>query len=106
MVESPPADAGDTGSCPGPGGSHMPRRGWARGPWPLGLRIQSLCSAAGEATAVRGPCTTTTTTKNDAEESLELTHRGQEAQARNKLLLLSGIACYYCIIESILTETF
>ena len=23
VVESPPADAGDTGSCPGPGRSHM-----------------------------------------------------------------------------------
>ena len=25
VVESPPADAGDAGSCPGPGRSHMPR---------------------------------------------------------------------------------
>ena len=25
VVENPPANAGDTGSCPGPGGSHMPR---------------------------------------------------------------------------------
>ncbi|XP_073654650.1 E3 ubiquitin-protein ligase RNF170 isoform X3 [Tursiops truncatus] len=53
-VESPPADAGDTGSCPGPGRSHMPQSSWARGPWPLGLRIRSLCSATEEATAVRG----------------------------------------------------
>ena len=30
VVESPPADAGDTGSCPGLGGSHMLRSGWAR----------------------------------------------------------------------------
>ena len=56
-VESPPADAGDAGSCPGPGRSHMPRSGWAREPWPLSLRIQSLCSATGEATTVRGPRT-------------------------------------------------
>ena len=41
VVESPPADAGDTGSCPGPGRSHMPRSGWARGPWPLSLRVRS-----------------------------------------------------------------
>ena len=27
VVESPPADAGDTASCPGPGKSHMPRSG-------------------------------------------------------------------------------
>ena len=30
VVESPPADAEDTGSCPGPGRPHMPRR--AAGP--------------------------------------------------------------------------
>ena len=35
----------------------MPRSSWAREPWPLRLRIRSLCSAAGEATAVRGPRT-------------------------------------------------
>ena len=57
VVESPPADAGDGGSCPGPGRSHMPRSGWAREPWPLSLRVRSLCSATGEATAVRGPRT-------------------------------------------------
>ena len=57
VVESPPADAGDTGLCPGPEGSHMPRSGWAREPWPLSLCVRSLCSATGEATAVRGPRT-------------------------------------------------
>ena len=57
VVESPPADSGDVGSCPGPGGSHMPRSGWAREPWPLSLRVRSLCSATGEATTVRGPRT-------------------------------------------------
>ena len=56
-VESPPADAGDAGSCPGPGRSHMPRSGWAREPRPLSLRVQNLCSATGEATTVRGPRT-------------------------------------------------
>ncbi|XP_060148193.1 ras-related GTP-binding protein B isoform X1 [Globicephala melas] len=57
VVKSPPADAGDAGSCPGPGGSHMPWSGWACEPWPLSLRVRSLCSATGEATAVRGPRT-------------------------------------------------
>ena len=57
VVESPPANAGHTGSCPGLGRFHMPRSGWAREPRPLGLRIRSLRSATGEATAVRGPCT-------------------------------------------------
>ena len=36
----------------------LPRSGWAREPWPLSLRVQSLCSTTGEATAARGPCTT------------------------------------------------
>ena len=63
VVESPPADAGDTGSCPGPGRSHMPRSGWTCEPWPLSLRVQSLCPATGEATAVRGPRTAKKQTK-------------------------------------------
>ena len=50
VVGSPPANAEDTGSCPGPGRSHMPRSGWAREPWPLRLRVRSLCSATEEAT--------------------------------------------------------
>ena len=29
VVENPPAGAGDTGSSPGLGGSHMPRSDWA-----------------------------------------------------------------------------
>ena len=57
VVESPPADAGDTGSSPGLGGSHMPRSGWAREPQLLSLRIWSLCSATREATMVGGPRT-------------------------------------------------
>ena len=32
VVGSLPANAGDTGSSPGLGGSHMPRSGWAREP--------------------------------------------------------------------------
>ena len=57
MVESLPASAGDTGSSPRLGGSHVPRSGWAREPQLLSVRVWSLCSAAGEAAIVRGPCT-------------------------------------------------
>ena len=32
VVGSLPANAGDAGSSPGLGGSHMPRSDWARGP--------------------------------------------------------------------------
>ena len=55
VVGSLPADAGDAGSGPGLGGSHVPRSGWAREPQLLSLRVWSLCSAAGEAAVVRGP---------------------------------------------------
>ena len=54
MVESLPASAGDTGSSPGLGRSHVPRSGWAREPQLLSLRVWSLCSAAREAAMVRG----------------------------------------------------
>ena len=57
VVESPPASAGDTGSRPGLGGSHVPRSNWAREPQLLSLRIWSLCSATREAAMVRGPRT-------------------------------------------------
>ena len=54
VVENPPANAGDTGSSPGLGRSHMPRSSWARAPQLLSLRVWSLCSATREATMVRG----------------------------------------------------
>ena len=57
VVENLPANAGDTGSSPGLGRSHMPRSNWAREPQLLSLRIWRLCSATREATIVRGPRT-------------------------------------------------
>ena len=57
VVENPPANAGDTGSSPGLGRSHMLRSNWAREPQLLSLRIWSLCSATREAMIVRGPRT-------------------------------------------------
>ena len=57
MVESLPANAGDTGSSPGLGRSHMPRSNWAREPQLLSLHVWSLCSATREAAVVRGPRT-------------------------------------------------
>ena len=57
MVESLPANAGDAGSSPGLGRSHMPWRNWAREPQLLSLRVWSLCSATREAVIVRGPRT-------------------------------------------------
>ena len=57
VVENLPADAGDTGSSPGLGRSHMPRSNWAREPQLLSLRVWSLCSATREPATVRGPRT-------------------------------------------------
>ena len=41
VVENLPANAGDTGSSPGPGRSHMLRSGWAREPQLLSLRSRA-----------------------------------------------------------------
>ena len=57
VVGSLPANAGDTGSSPGLGGSHMPRSSWAREPQLLSLRVWSLCPAKGGAAIVKGPRT-------------------------------------------------
>ena len=57
VVENLPANAGDTGSSPGLGRSHMPRSNWAPEPQLLSLRVWSLCSATREAAIVRGPRT-------------------------------------------------
>ena len=57
VVENLLANAGDAGSSPGLGRSHMPRRNWAHEPQLLSLRVWSLCSAKREAAIVRGPRT-------------------------------------------------
>ena len=57
VVESLPASAGDMGSSPGLGRSHVPRSSWVREPQLLSLRVWSLCPATGGAATVRGLCT-------------------------------------------------
>ena len=57
MVENLPANAGDMGSSPGLGRSHMPRSNWAREPQLLSLRVWSLCPTMGGAAIVKGPRT-------------------------------------------------
>ena len=57
VVENLPANAGDTGSSPGLGGSRVPRSSWAREPQLLSLRVWSLCPATGGAAVERGPRT-------------------------------------------------
>ena len=41
MVKNTPANAGDMGSSPGPGGSHMPRSNKASAPQILSLRSRA-----------------------------------------------------------------
>ena len=57
VVENLPANAGDTGSSPGLGRSHMPWSSWAHEPQLLSLCVWSLCSTTREATILRGPRT-------------------------------------------------
>ena len=54
MVETPPANAGDMGSSPGPGRSHMPRSNKACVP-----QLLSLCSRAHEPQLLSPHATTT-----------------------------------------------
>ena len=49
VVENLPANAGDTGSSPGLGRSHMPQSNYTHEPQSLSLRVWSLCSATREA---------------------------------------------------------
>ena len=57
VVESLPANAGDTGSSPGLGGSHMPHSGWAREPTSTEpARLEPVLPTR-EAAMVRGPRT-------------------------------------------------
>ena len=48
VVENLPANAGDTGSSPSLGRSHMPWSSWAREPQLLSLSVWSLCSTTTE----------------------------------------------------------
>ena len=51
MVKNPPANAGDTGSSPGPGRSHMSRSNKARAP-----QLQSLRSRAHKPQLLKPAC--------------------------------------------------
>ena len=84
VVESLPANAGDTGLSSGLGRSHMPRSGWARGPQLLSLRVWSLCPATGGAAIVRGPRTTMKSGSRTAMKSGPHLPQLQKALARTE----------------------
>ena len=87
MVENLPTSAGDMGSGPGLGGSHMPRSGWAREPQLLSLRVWSLCSATREAAIVRGPRTAMKSGPRSAQLEKALAQKRRPNAARNKYIL-------------------
>ena len=84
MVENLPAGAGDTGSSPGLGGSHMPRSDWAREPQLLSLRVWSLCSATREAAIVRGPRTAMRSSPRLPQLEKAVTRKWRPNTAKNK----------------------
>ena len=84
VVENPPTSAGDMGSSPGLGRSHMPRSNWAREPQLLSLRVWSLCSTTREATIVRGPCTVMKSGPRLPQLEKALTQKRRPNTAKNK----------------------
>ena len=86
VVESLPASAGDAGSSPGLGGSHMPRSSWARAPQLLSLRIWSLCSATREAAIVRGPRTAMKSGPRSPQLEKALAQKRRPNTAKSKLI--------------------
>ena len=84
MVGSLPANAGDTGSSPGLGGSHMPWSNWVREPQLLSLRVWSLCPTTREAAIVRGPHTTMKSGPHLPQLEKALAQKRRPNTARNK----------------------
>ena len=86
VVENLPANAGDTGSSPGLGRSHMPRSNWAREPQllSLSLSVWSLCSATREAAIVRGPHTAMKSDPHSPQLEKALTQKRRPNTAKNK----------------------
>ena len=84
MVKNPSANAGDTGSNPGLGRSHMTRSGWAREPQLLSLRVWSLCSATREAAIARGPCTAMKSGPRSPKLEKALAQKRRPNTAKNK----------------------
>ena len=84
VVENLPANAGDTGSSPGLGRSHMPRSNWAHEPQLLSLRVWSLCSATRKATTVRGPRTAMRSGRRLPQLEKALAQKRRPNTAKNK----------------------
>ena len=84
VVKSLPANAGDTGSGPGLGRSHIPRSNWAREPQLLSMRVWSLCSTTREAATVRGPRTAMKSGPRSPQLEKALAQKRRPNTAKNK----------------------
>ena len=84
LVESLPANAGDTGSSPDLGKSHMPRSNEAREPQLLSLCVWSLCSATREAAILRGPRTAMKSGPRSPQLEEALAQKRRPNTAKNK----------------------
>ena len=84
MVENLPAGAGDTGSIPGLGRSHMPRSNEDREPQLLSLRVWSLCSVTREVTIVKGPRTAMKSGPRSLQLEKALAQKQRPNTAKNK----------------------
>ena len=84
VVESLPANAGDTGSSPGLGRSHMLWSNQAREPQLPSLRVWSLCSATREAAIVRGPRTAMKSGPHSPQLEKALAQKRRLNTAKNK----------------------
>ena len=85
MVENLPANAGDTGSSPGLGRSHMPRSNWGCEPQLLSLRVWGLCSSIREAAIVRGPRTAMKSGPRSPQLEKALAQKQRPNTAKNKI---------------------
>ena len=84
VAENPPANAGDTGSSPGLGRSHMPQSNWAREPQLLSLCVRILCSTTREAAIVRGPRTAMKSDPRSPQLEKALAQKRRPNTAKNK----------------------
>ena len=84
VVENLPANAGDTGSSPGLGRSHMPWSNWAREPQLLSLCFWSLRSAIREAVTVRGLRTAMKSGPHSPQLEKALAQKRRPNTAKNK----------------------
>ena len=84
VVENLPANAGDTGSRPGLGRSHMLWSDWAREPQLLSLHVWSLCPATREAVTVKGPRTAMKSSPRLPQLEKALAQKRRPNTAKNK----------------------